>query len=144
MKRVRTVTKIAAPIARVWETLTDFGGYGKWNPLIVDLRGKLEPGAPVDFYVELYGKRLPIDARMLRVDHERDFRWRGPRSALLGKVFSGEHYFTVESIDDDNTRFIHGEDFSGLALPLTWWRLEADVIAAYEGMNIALKRHLEG
>ncbi len=143
MKRVRTVIDIAAPVARVWETLTDFSAYASWNPLIVDIRGKVEPGAKVDFYAKIYGKRLPIDARMLSVEPERDFRWRGPRVPLLGKLFSGEHYFTLEPIDEQNTRFIHGENFSGLALPLTWWRLEADIIAAYDGMNQALKRHLE-
>jgi hypothetical protein len=142
MQQIRTETEIAATPREVWSILVDFGRYPEWNPLIPKIRGWPEPGAPLDFRVELGGRRFPVQARVLRADRERELRWRGPRSKLLGKLFAGEHYFALEPAPL-GCRFIHGENFTGVTASLVWPRLEPLVRDGYSRMNSAIKARAE-
>lgn len=143
MQQIRTSIDIDAPVEKVWDVLTDFSAYPDWNPLITKIATKLEGGARVDFKIAMVGRSLPIKARMKRVVKHEDFRWRGPRSRLQGALFNGEHYFSVEKLDDERTRFVHGEDFRGALLPLLWWKLEPMIREGYRTMNEAVKRRAE-
>jgi len=143
MKEIRTTTDIAAPVERVWQLLADFEGWGDWNPVIPRVRGRLEAGAPVDIQLAMAGRRVPIKARIVCADPDRELRWRGPRSSVQARLFSGEHYFSLEMIDEAHTRFVHGERFRGLLVPVLWWRLERMLHQRYPQMNEEVKRRSE-
>jgi len=143
MKKVRTTIEIDAPVERVWEVLTDFASYPDWNPLIISIHAELKPATDVNFKIMLGGQKLAIQAQMKAITTLEDFRWRGPRSSFQGLFFNGVHYFSLEKLSEDRTRFIHGEDFNGLALPLLWWKLEPQVLAGYGAMNKAVKKRSE-
>lgn len=143
MKEIRTTTDIDAPAARVWKLLADFEHWGDWNPVIPRVRGRLEVGAPVDIELAMGRRRVPIKCTLLRAEPNRELRWRGPRSSLTGKLFSGEHYFALERVDDAHTRFVHGERFSGLLVPLVWSRLERMLEKRYAQVNDAVKDRSE-
>ncbi len=142
MEQIRTETDIAAPAGRVWSILVDFARYPEWNPLIPEIRGWPEAGAPLDFWIVLAGRKLPVRARVVRAERERELRWRGPRTALLRPIFAAEHYFAIEPAGA-GCRFVHGEDFTGVTLPLVWPRLEPLVRTGYRAMNEALRRRAE-
>ncbi|XLM21773.1 SRPBCC domain-containing protein, partial [Chromobacterium piscinae] len=55
----------------------------------------------------------------------------------------GEHYFRLEALADGGTRFHHGEDFSGILLPLIGGALLEGVRQGFLLMNQALKRRCE-
>jgi hypothetical protein len=143
MKEIRTTTDIDAPLERVWELLSDFESWGDWNPVIPRVRGRLEAGAPVDIQLAVGGRRVPIKVRILRADPDRELRWRGPRSGVQARLFGGEHYFSLEKIDETHTRFIHGERFKGLLVPVVWSRLEPLLRKRYTQMNDAVKSRSE-
>ena len=143
MKHVRTTLDIDAAPERVWSILTDFTHWDDWNPIIRRLRGRLEAGAKVDFVIRFGKRALPIQARMLRVEPGRELCWKGPRARGLMPLFAGEHYFTVEPLDGGRTRFVHGERFSGVLLPLLWPRLEPMLSRSYASLNESLKRRAE-
>ncbi len=143
MREIRTTTEINAPAERVWKLLSDFEGWGDWNPVIPRVRGRLEAGAPVDIQLAMGKRRLPIKCTLLRAEPDQELRWRGPRSKAQGRLFSGEHYFSLEKLDDARTRFIHGERFRGLLLPLVWSRLEPMLHKRYAEMNEAVKNQSE-
>jgi hypothetical protein len=143
MASIRTSIDIAAPAARVWQVLTDTRAYDEWNPFITRVSGAFAPGERFSFVAPFAGREVPIQATMLRVDEARELRWRGPPGALLGKVFTGEHYFRLETGADGGTRFVHGEEFSGLVVDLFWSRLEPRLLPLYGAMNEALKRRVE-
>lgn len=50
---IERTLEINAPVATVWEVLTDFPRYGEWNPFVVECRSTLEPGAAMDMRVKL-------------------------------------------------------------------------------------------
>ena len=140
---VFTSIRIDAPPARVWETLADFARWPDWNPVVKAIRTELEPGAIVRFKIKLAGPAIPIQARLLVADADRELRWRGPPQAALGAIVAGEHFMRLRAVGDDQTEFEHGEIFTGLLVPLIWWRLAPILDTAYDGMNRALKRRVE-
>ncbi len=58
------------------------------------------------------------------------------------RLFNGEHFFTMDSIGNDNVKFTHGENFTGILIPLLSRRLNK-AIYSYEAMNKALKAQVE-
>jgi hypothetical protein len=139
---VETSIDIAATPERVWEVLTDFERWEAWNPFIPHVEGAAETGTALRLSIVLGGRRLPVDARVRIVDPPEHLRWRGPRLELLGRVFSGEHYFRLEA-RDGGTRLTHGEDFDGLIAPLVSRWLEPVLRKSFGAMNEALKRRAE-
>jgi hypothetical protein len=143
MPDILTRIDIDAPVEKVWAILADTAAYDEWNPLITRFRGRLAPGEVIAFMAPFGRRDLPIDARVLEVDEHREIRWRGPKSALVGRLFAGEHYFRLEAREGGGTTFIHGERFSGLVPSLLGQRLETRLLPLYGAMNDALKRRAE-
>jgi hypothetical protein len=143
MGTIRTSIEIDAPAARVWQVITDTRAYDEWNPFITRVKGALVPGGRFSFMAPFAGRELPISAKMLRVEEQKELRWRGPPSDLLGKVFTGEHYFRLEPVGESKTRFVHGEEFGGVVVALLWTKLEPQLTPLYVAMNEALKRRVE-
>jgi hypothetical protein len=142
MPSVHTTIAIDAPPTRVWSVLSDLQGYGRWNPLITEVRGWLEEGAPLDLRVSLGPASARIGARVSRVRPAEELRWRGPRSRLLGHVLCGEHYFLLEP-HPSGCLLVHGETFTGLTAKLVPPSAFARLEGAYQAMNEALKRTAE-
>jgi len=142
-REIETSLDIAAPPERVWDVLTDFRAWDEWNPVITRMRAVTSPGAPLSFTILASGREMKIKCVMLKVEHGRELRWRGPSSPVLGYFVRGEHYLIVEPVSPKQSRIIHGERFDGVAVPLIWGRLEGDLERAYSKMNGALKARVE-
>jgi hypothetical protein len=143
MPTVITAIDIEASPERVWSILRDTQRWGEWNPLIVRFDGDLRPGAKIRATLNLRGKRLRIDAEILRVGPEYGIRWIGPAWKPMRALARGEHYLEIKDLSNGRTRFIHGERFSGPIFELLWSKMERDVKKGYEMMNRALKAHAE-
>jgi hypothetical protein len=140
---VETSLEINAPKERVWDVLTRFREWDEWNPVITRLRATLSPSTPLSFTIAVSGRELRSRAEMIKVEHGRELRWRGPPSAILGRAIRGEHYLVVEGAAVGKSRIVHGEQFAGLLVPLIWKRLRSDLEAAYSEMNRAIKLRAE-
>lgn len=142
MKEVHTEIAIAADKQRVWSVLANFAGYSDWNPFLRSVAATPQIGAPVALTVVIGRRTLHLDAAMLRYTPEREVRWAGPISRVRGIVFRGEHYFIIEEAPS-GVRFVHGERFDGLVIPLMRGWIDRNLAPAYEAMNVALKRRAE-
>lgn len=58
-------------------------------------------------------------------------------------LFDGEHYFKLEKIDDNRTRFIQGEKFTGLLSGIFFKLIGEDTKSGFNEMNFALKKKAE-
>jgi len=143
MYEIETSIEINAPKERVWDVLTAFREWDEWNPIITRIRATLSPNTPLSFVIAAGGRELKIKAEMLRVEPGRELRWRGPPSFLVGRIFRGEHYLTIEPAGPNKSRILHGERFGGLSLPLLWGKLRGDLEVAYSEMNRAIKARAE-
>jgi hypothetical protein len=70
-----------------------------------------------------------------------ELRWLG--HFLLPNIFDGEHYFQIEPISAHRTRFIQGENFSGLLVMLAKFSIENCIRSGFIAMNQALKIRAE-
>lgn len=144
MKEIDTDIRIDAPPREVWRVLTDFARFPEWNPLITRASGELREGATLEIFVRVPDSTArTFRPRVLKVVPGRELVWLG--TLAVPGLFNGEHRFRVEPDGDSRSRFLHGERFTGLLIPL----LDAAGVIrkterGYHMMNEALKRRVEG
>ena len=63
-----------------------------------------------------------------------ELRWLG--RFLMPGLFDGEHYFVLSQLGENRTRFVHGERFSGVLVPLVKSSLESATRAGFEAMKV--------
>jgi hypothetical protein len=116
MKNIQTEILINTDITKVWDVLMNFDGYPKWNPFITSISGEPKLGSRLTVSINPpEGKGLTFKPTISTLDSNKEFRWKG-KLGITG-IFDGEHYFILESLKKDQTKFIRGEKFSGLLVP---------------------------
>jgi hypothetical protein len=138
---LRTEVEIDAPPALVWEVLTDTASYHEWNPFVQSIEGTLAAGQRVSVLITPpESSDYRFRPEVIRVVPEEEIRWRG--KLLFAFLFSGEHFFQLKALPDGRTRFVHGEDFTGLLLGLLGRKLTLTA-RGFVFMNQALKKRVE-
>jgi hypothetical protein len=87
------------------------------------------------------GKSMTFRPTVLVATRDQELRWLG--RFLLPSIFDGEHYFKIISIGPNRVRFVHGEKFSGILVPLAKSGLEGGTKAGFVAMNQAIKIRAE-
>jgi len=144
---ILTEIQIDAPADTVWKVLVNFPDYGSWNPVITKIDGMPYRGNKINFNIQAApGVQIPIMAcEILIADSgQRELRWKGPAIPIASDILAGEHYFIVKEEGPKKTRFIHGENFTGLAAGILKPLLEQRLNDSYNEMNRALKKRCEG
>ncbi len=142
MKNVEKVIVIQAPVTRVWEVLMDFDSYNRWNPFVKTIAGNSEVGEQLQITIAPPGKgEMKLKPRVLTVTTGKEFRWEG--HLFVKGLFDGEHYFKLERISENETRFIHGEHFRGLLREPILSMVGAATEKGFEMMNEAIKQEAE-
>ena len=139
MKHLRTEISIEAPSEKVWSTLTDFDAYPRWNPFITKLKGDTTEGGKIE--ARLMG--MTIKPSIQRMEENTELRWLGHLG--FPGIFDGEHYFRVDNQGKGATRFVHGERFTGILVPIfALFGLFRKTERGFVSMNEALKARVEG
>ncbi len=139
MKQYHTQIDIDAPIAKVWEYLTDFKAYPAWNPLVGMLEGKMESGQKINTFIVPLGRTFePV---LLTYVPEKEFSWKGVQGVSF--LLAGEHYYKLEAITSQKTRLLHGEYFTGLLSIFLSPRLLCKMENTFELHNQRLKERIE-
>ena len=103
-----------------------------------EFEGELKVGAQIK--VKLLG--MTIRPTLLKVEPGRELRWLG--HLMVPGVFDGEHYFQVEPLADERVRFVQGERFTGVFIPvLSLLGLFKKTLRGFNEMNHALKARAE-
>ena len=134
---VVTEAILPAKPEQVWQVLTDGAQYSDWNPFIVNVEGRFEKGERLTNTMKPQpDKKMVFTPEVLEARINEELRWIG-RVAIPG-IFDEEHYFILES-HGEQTRFTHGEKFSGFAL----WFINTDqYLENFKAMNVALSNRL--
>ncbi|MBP9884833.1 MAG: SRPBCC domain-containing protein [Leptospiraceae bacterium] len=142
MNEIHTEIEINAPKEVIWKILTDFSAYPEWNPFIVNITGTPRLGATILFVARFEAISIPILANIIQFEKEKSFSWGGPGISWLKSVFTAEHFFIIEEIENGKCRFTNKEQMDG-AIPDALWLLIERGKPAYEAMNEALKKRAE-
>lgn len=140
MKEIETQILINSPAKDVWNVLIDFRKYPLWNPFIISIKGKPEPGSELQVIMKLNGREANFSPIVSVSEKNKRFEWSG--SMPLG-LFNGHHYFILEEVSPGQTKLIHGEKFSGLLRPLVMKMIGKDTLKSFIIMNNALKERVE-
>ncbi len=127
---------------RVWQVLTDFPNYSKWNPVIVQVKGEAKVRTRLEIHLRTTGgKNRTYKPTITKVEPDRELRWYG--KSLFPGMLNGERIFTIHSLGTDSVLFFHSQIFTGLGVYLGGNRLERDIRTTLNEMNVALKRQVE-
>ena len=142
MKKIETAIEINAPLEKVWSTLMNHKEYPNWNPFVKTITGSVIVGEKLATTIQLEGKK-PMSFKPIVLVNEtnQEFRWKG--KMFVNGLFDGEHYFVLEKIDAEKTRFIHGEQFSGFLTGVILKMIQEGTIRGFKAMNTALKIRVE-
>ena len=141
MKNIQTEILINTDITKVWDVLMNFDNYPKWNPFITSISGEPKLGSRLTVSIKPPGgKGMTFKPNILTLEANKEFRWKGKLG--INGIFDGEHYFILESVDKDITKFIHGEKFSGLLVPLVGKMLDKTQ-KGFQLMNESIKNECE-
>lgn len=141
-RTIRSAIEIRAPIEVAWKVLTDFASYPEWNPLLRRVRGRPRVGRRITILSRPPGARgIAFAPVVLAWSPPNELRW---RSTLISRtLFSGEHGFRLERIDDERVRFVQDETITGLLAPLyARFRLPATRVG-FEELNHRLRDRAE-
>ena len=142
MRSLKTEIVIEAPAEEVWNVLLNHQSYPDWNPFIKNISGSTKVGDYLEVSVQSEGKK-PMDFKpeVLVNNSNEEFRWIG--KLWTKGIFDGEHYFILESTESGKTKFIHGENFTGILSGLMISMIGKDTLKGFEAMNVALKDRVE-
>jgi hypothetical protein len=138
MKNIQTEIVINADITKVWDVLMNFKSYPTWNPFVTSIRGEPKLGNKLTISINPpEGKGMTFKPNILTLETNKEFRWKGKLG--INGIFDGEHYFILEHLE---TKFIHGEKFSGLLVPLLGKMLDKTQ-KGFQLMNESIKNECE-
>jgi hypothetical protein len=141
MKDLHSEVEIQASAERVWQLLTDFERFPEWNPFIRQASGKIQAGERLEVKLQPPGgSPMTFRPTVLKAETDQELRWLG--HLLIPGLFDGEHHFMIERLGVQRVRFVQGEQFKGLLVPLTAGMLEK-TRQGFEEMNRALKERAE-
>ena len=142
MKELHSEIEIDASVERVWEILTDFDSYPKWNPFIRQISGELKVGDRLEVRLEPPDSRgITLRPKVLRAEPNRVIRWVG--HLLVAGLFDGEHSLVTEPLEENRVRFVQHEAFKGVLVSLLSGSLDKNTLRGFEEMNEALKERAE-
>lgn len=134
MFEINTQILINAPLEAVWDCLADTHHYSDWNQFIRKIEGDFIQHNIIKInIVAPDGQNMNFTPTCLVVKKNQEIRWVGKMG--FDWIFRGEHYFLLEKINNEQTKFIHGEKFTGL-IALLFKKLRGDVTQkGFELMN---------
>jgi len=117
MFKISATTIIYAPIATVWQTMTDVAAYAEWNSQLSYLGGTLAQGQKIHLKLEPQGQSgYEFQPEVIVLESEKEFAWVA-RTGFRG-IFDGEHHFVLEDLGNGQTRLHNYEIYSGLLSPI--------------------------
>lgn len=142
MKEIKTEVIINARPEKVWQVLTDFKAYPTWNPFITSIEGEVFEGSKFKVKLQPLGSSSmqfkPVCVSFIE-NHE--FSWIG--KLVTKGVFDGKHCFELHALDNEKTKFIQREEFTGFLVPFFWKKLDVNTRWSFEMMNDKLKETVE-
>lgn len=142
LRSIKTEVVINSSAEKVWNALMAHQEYSEWSPFIKQITGSTLEGENLLVTIQSPSNDpMNFEPVVLVNKKNKEFRWVG--KFLAKGIVDGEHYFIVEQINDDQTRFIQGENFTGILSGLFMNMIGTDTRQGFVSMNEALKNKVE-
>ena len=141
MSSLRTEIVINASPEKIWNILTDFENYEKWNPFIIHSSGQPKKGTRLVNTMKNGESNMTFKPRITDVQPHKRFEWLG--SLFFRGLFDGRHFFELEEVGRGKTKLTQGEYFSGILNKMVLKRIGEQTRLGFIGMNEAIKKKAE-
>lgn len=132
---------IKADAASVYEAVTDFSVYPKWNPFVLSIDGSAVLGEVVLIKVRLGKRVLSIKHEMVELEPNKGFRWADVD--WFTRAACGRRVRKIIERDDGSILFRNDMPVHG---PLAWFShlvMGKDILDGMNAENRALKEYVE-
>ena len=134
--------EIDAPRAVVWEVLSDLAAYHEWNSFTPIADAAFAVGEKVRLRVLMPGVRARFQNEWInRIEPGKGFCWGLRFGHPL--IMVANRWQELESIDDERTRYVTTDRFSGLMVPMVFWLYEEAIRLGFEAAAQSLKQRSE-
>jgi hypothetical protein len=136
-REIRTEIEIEGTAQQVWDTLTDFESYSKWNSGFVKAAGRAAVGDTLRItFSQKPGKTMDMHPTVLVADPGRELRWLG--RLLMPGIFDGEHRFEIHETEPGHVTFVQAERFSGVLVPFVRGMIQGNTLSMLRRVNADL------
>lgn len=140
--KVETKIIINASIEKVWNTFMDFEEHSKWNTFLQIPSGKKKVGETIKVAFLSDGKvKMNMSPTVVKVQENDSFEWIG-HLGIKG-IFDGHHQFRFVDLGNNQTEFIHAEDFRGLLIRFMKKSVIEPTAIQFEKLNENFKSFVE-
>lgn len=140
---IHTEVTINASIQLVWDVLTDISEYPNWNPFIKSIEGQLVNDSKLRVELDFnYKRTMTFTPKVVTVTPGEHLAWLGA-GGLNGRIFDGEHHFSLRQEASGSTVLEHYENFCGIFTRIFGHYMGDDTKTGFEAMNKALKARCE-
>jgi hypothetical protein len=132
---------ITASPEEVWQVLTDFNGYSRWNPFVTRAKGSAKEGDRI----ELLLKPFPPKDRILQASigllkEPAELRW---STYVIPAMLKWEHTLHVEDFHEGHVCIVQRAVFSGILAGRYEKKLKEHFKSGLAAMNQAIKERSE-
>ncbi len=139
MGEFHTAIEIDRPRSAVWDVLTDFESYEKWNPYLSITRGTPREGAAVELHITPSKRSDRTETgKITAIEPGTLLQWESV--ALYSAIYASIHRFGIQRLDDERTRFDNQKEYHGLLAPLV---ADDDIKDDLDEMNHSLAAYVE-
>jgi hypothetical protein len=135
--QINTSVIIKANRSTVWNVLTRFEDYPKWNPFIKSIKGEIEVGKKFQAEIDT----MKFKPTTLVYNENKEFTWLG--RFIFPGIFDGRHSFILQDNNDGSTTLFQKESFNGVFVGFMKKKLDNDILDKFNLMNKKLKEVAE-
>jgi hypothetical protein len=134
--------EIEAPLATVWDVITDLSAYGEWNPFVVACRSTLVAGDPIVMQVRLFAWFTQSQRERIFEHVPHDHLCYGLDGGSVGAVVSRRCH-ELHAIGAERTRYRSHFEMSGWLAPLVRAMLGSRLEHGFRSMTDAIRQRAE-
>ena len=132
---------VNAPVATVWQVITDLPRYGEWNPFCLAAESTLQPGAPMRMTVQLMAKPQQVEEVMQTITPLEGFSY-AMKPAPLG-LLSSLRAHRLEALPDGRCRYVSQFQLRGPLSHVVKALLGKKLHSGFAAMTAAVKNRAE-
>ncbi|MGB0369580.1 MAG: SRPBCC domain-containing protein [Flavobacteriales bacterium] len=131
-----------APIKKVWEAITNFDNYGKWNEFCPKVKCDFKVGGAITMYANMFPGRKPTNQT------ERFFEITAPNKMRYGinygVILKTDRIQVLFELPNGKTQYHSTLKMSGMLAPFVLWQYRNPIDRGFTLSLVGLRKYLEG
>jgi uncharacterized protein YndB with AHSA1/START domain len=130
-----------APIERVWDAITDFDNYGKWNEFCPKVKSDFRVGGGITMYAKMFPNRKPTSQteRFFEITPPKKLRY----GINYGFLLRTDRIQRLFKLSNGNTQYHSTLIIKGMLAPFVLWQYRRPIERGFNLSLLGLKKYVE-